>query len=410
MQTVVLKNARIFDGYSADLLDGGSVAVETGRIKEVSDSDIALADAQHIDCGGRFLMPGLIDAHFHAYTPTVDIIGLDRMPSALISSHAASILEGTLQRGFTTVRDAGGADIGLWLAIEQGLIEGPRLFYSGKAISQTGGHGDQRAFGEVDICACGTYSGTLSIVADGADAVRRAVREELRKGATQIKILLSGGIFSKTAPLWLPQLTDEEVSAAVYEASTRRTYVMAHCHTDEGARRCVKLGVRSIEHGSMIGAETARMIADAGTFVVPTLSVVDVLRKHGADLGFSGDAMAKVNEIYGQMLHALEVCVTAGAKVALGADLLGNNFHPMQGGELELRGEVQPPIDVLRAATSVNAELLQQTGKLGTIAPDAYADIILIDGDPLKDLGLFRRPDESIPFIMRGGKIVKNIL
>ena len=206
-------------------------------------------------------MPGLIDAHFHAYTPTFDIVKIDRMPQALLASHARVILEGALQRGFTTVRDAGGGDIGLWMAIEQGLIQGPRFFFSGKAISQTGGHGDARPGTVVEPCGCSGYTGSLSLVADGVDEVRRAVREELRKGARQIKLFVSGGVVSPTDPIWMPQFTDEEIRAAVHEASTRRTYVMAHCLTDDGARRCVESGVRSIEHGTEISEDTARLIA-----------------------------------------------------------------------------------------------------------------------------------------------------
>ena len=281
----VLRNARVFDGASAELNDGATIVVENDRIREITISPGSFADARVIDCRGHFLMPGLIDAHFHAYTPTFDILKIDRMPPALLVSHARVILEGALQRGFTTVRDAGGGDIGLWMAIEEGWIQGPRFFFSGKSISQTGGHGDARPATVIEPCGCPGYSGALSVVADGVDEMRRAVREELRKGARQIKLHVSGGVVSPTDPIWMPQFSDEEISAAVHEASTRRTYVMAHCLTDDGARRCAKSGVRSIEHGTEIFEDTARLIAAQKAFVVPTLSVVDVLRKHAADLG-----------------------------------------------------------------------------------------------------------------------------
>src|SRR5262245_11504077 len=243
----VLTNARVFDGVSAELSEGVAVVVEGERIREIARKAPAFDNTRTIDCAGRVLMPGLIDAHFHAYTPTFDIRKIDTMPQALLVSHASAILEGALQRGFTTVRDAAGGDIGLWMAIEAGLIQGPRFYFSGKAISQTGGHGDLRPATIVEPCPCAGYTGSISVVADGVDEVRRAVREELRKGARQIKLFVTGGVASPTDPVWMPQFTEDEIRAAVYEASTRRTYVMAHCLTDDGARRCVLAGVRSIE-------------------------------------------------------------------------------------------------------------------------------------------------------------------
>jgi imidazolonepropionase-like amidohydrolase len=406
----VLSNARVFDGVSAELTEGASVVVEGERIREISRKTPTFKDARSIDCGGRFLMPGLIDAHFHAYTPTFDIISTDRMPQSLLVSHATAILEGALQRGFTTVRDAAGGDIGLWMAIEAGLIQGPRFFFSGKAISQTGGHGDMRPDTVVEPCSCGRYTGSLSMVADGVDEMRRAVREELRKGARQIKLFVSGGVVSPTDPLWMPQFTEEEIRAAVYEASTRRTYVMAHCHTDDAARRCVEYGIRSIEHGTQISDDTARLIAANKVFVVPTLSVVDVVRKHGPSLGVPPMGLAKIKGLYEEMLKSIEACTRAGVKVALGSDLLDHEFHKLQGGELALRAEVNKPIDVLRSATSVNAELLQMEGQLGCIQPGAYADMLAVNGDPFKDLGLFREPQIHIPLVMKGGVCVRNAL
>jgi imidazolonepropionase-like amidohydrolase len=406
----VLRNARIFDGVSEELNDGATVIVEDDRIREITTTPDSFADARVIDCRGHFLMPGLIDAHFHAYTPTFDIFKIDRMPQALLASHARVILEGALQRGFTTVRDAGGGDVGLWMAIEQGLIQGPRFFFSGKAISQTGGHGDARPGTVVEPCGCSGYTGSLSLVADGVDEVRRAVREELRKGARQIKLFVSGGVVSPTDPVWMPQFTKEEICAAVYEASTRRTYVMAHCLTDDGARRCVESGVRSIEHGTDISEDTARLIAAKQAFVVPTLSVVDVLRKHAADLGLPPMSRQKIAGIYESYAKSIEVCTRAGVKIGLGSDLLGQEFHRLQGGELALRTEFNRPIDVLRSATSVNADLLQMSGQLGCIQPDAYADLLVTKSNPLRDPGLFRDSLANVSLIMKGGVCIRSAL
>ena len=218
----IFENCVVFDGVNEELLDGVSVVIEGDRIREVTTESVSIAEAYRIDCAGRILMPGLIDAHIHAYTPTFSFYNNDRLPDSLMANHAAVILEGMLNRGFTSVRDAGGADQGLWLAIEQGLIKGPRLFYAGKAISQTGGHGDMRPGDTVEPCGCSTYSGSISMVADGPDEVRKAAREELRKGAHQIKLFASGGVTSPSDPIWMNQFTEEEIRVAVYEASTRR--------------------------------------------------------------------------------------------------------------------------------------------------------------------------------------------
>lgn len=407
---VVLANARVFDGISEEIAEGQHVVVEGERIREIASAPPSFRDAIVLDCRGRYLMPGLIDAHFHAYSPSFDIAGGDRMPAALMASHAGKILQGALERGFTTVRDAAGADIGLFLAIEHGLIRGPRLFFAGRALSQTGGHGDIRRGDEVQPCGCHGYSGLLSRVVDGVDEVRRAVREELRKGAHQIKIFVSGGVLSPTDPLWMPQFTADEISAAVYEAATRRSYVMAHCHTDEGAARCVELGVRSVEHGTLINRdETARLIAARKSFVVPTLSVIDALQRNAPAARLSAESMDKLKSIGDQAYRSIEVCHRAGVQLGLGTDLLGHAFHPLQGGELELRGRVQKPIEVLRSATSGNAALLQKSGELGQIAPGACADILVLDGNPVDDLALFREP-ARIPVVMKGGIFIRNAL
>lgn len=406
----VFRNARVWDGHSSEVLEGHSVVVEGDRIREVSKAP-QLADPRVIECNGRFVIPGLIDAHFHAYSPSFNILANDSMPAALMASHAAKVLEGTLQRGFTTVRDAAGGDIGLAMAIEQGLIAGPRFFFAGKALSQTGGHGDSRPSDWSHACSCGKYGGLLSVVADGVDAVRAAAREQLRRGAQQIKIFVSGGGLSPTDPMWMNQFTAEEIAAVVYEAQTRRTYVMAHSHTDEGARRCAELGVRTIEHGTMIHLEsTAVAIRDAGAFVVPTLSVVDVLCRHAKELSLPPMTLEKLKGIKEAMHTSVELCTRTGVKLGFGTDLMDHRFHPSQGGEFELRGETCKPIDVLRSATSVNAEILQRADELGCLEAGAFADLLVLEKDPFKELSLFRSPQQNIPIVMKAGEFVRNTL
>lgn len=406
------ESALVFDGQSEEIA-AGTVVVEGARIVEVTNGGAYRGRTdRRIDCAGRFLMPGLIDAHFHAYTPTFDIDRNDHMPPPLLAAYAARILEDTLSRGFTSVRDAGGGDIGLRIAIDRGLIRGPRFFFSGKALSQTGGLGDFREPDLHETCGCHGYRGSLSIAVDGPEQVRRAAREELRKGATQIKIFVSGGVASPSDPVWMRQFTDEEILAVVSEAATRRTYVMAHSHTDEGARRCAQLGVRTIEHGTMIESDaTAQLIASSKTYVVPTLSVADVMIRNASQVRYlvsQPDKLHFLKNVYQTMLLSIERCRRAGVKLGLGADLLGMEFHSFQGGELELRGEVDRPIDVLRSATSMNAEIIQQADELGCIKVGAYADILVLEGDPLKNLGLFREPSKNIPVVMKGGEFVRN--
>ena len=406
----VLHNARLWDGVSDEAVDNATVVIEGARICEAGAGVSYSAEATRIDCGGRFLMPGLIDAHYHANTPSYDFYGTDRMHPALLASHAVQLLTGAVDRGYTTIRDAGGGDVGLAQALDAGLIDGPRFFYPGKALTQTGGHGDMRKRGEPDLCGCGEYAGVICEAVDGPDEIRKAVRQRFRQGATQIKIFLSGGVSTELAPLEMPHFTDAEILVAVEEAARRGSYVMAHCHTDAGARRCVELGVRTIEHGSLITPETAKLIAEAGSYVVPTLSAGELIAKNAADLGLPASATQKVREVNKRTLEAIEACVKAGVKLGLGCDLHGDIFLQTQGRELLLRGQIQRPVDVLRSATSINAEIVQRAGELGQITPGALADLILVDGDPLSDLSVFVESAKTVRLVIIDGKVRRDRL
>jgi imidazolonepropionase-like amidohydrolase len=408
MTIVVFENGRLFDGHSNELVDGCRVVVEAGVIREISPGPVTFADCVRIDCQQQTLMPGLIDAHFHAYLTSADIDAIDRMPRSLLSQYGAAALRGALRRGFTTLRDACGADFGLVMALERGLIEGPRLLISGKGISQTGGHGDGRSAQREDPCGC-AYCGTLSVLADGVDEVRKAVREELRKGANQIKIFASGGVTSPTDPIWMRQFTQAEIVAVVEEAATRRTYVMAHCHTSESARVCVESGVRSIEHGSEIDVATAQLIAARGCFVVPTLVVADVAREHGAAIGYRAENLAKLEGLLESMYASITTCARHGAQLGFGTDLPGN-VGQHQNREFRLRARVQSSGDILRSVTSTNAALLQMEGKIGCIRPGAYADLLVVNGNPLAHADLLADPDRNISLIMAAGTIVRSSL
>ena len=408
--TIVFEGCRVFDGVSAAPREDATVVVENGRIKEVADGAVrAPADATRVACGGRTLMPGLIDAHFHALLVDLNIPSIEDMPPSLLYQHARHSLEGALRRGFTTVRDAGGADLGLAMAVERGLIAGPRILFAGRGLSQTGGHGDMRSQTRFEPCGCAAYHGPITQVADGVDAVRQAAREELRKGAHQIKMMVSGGVLSPADPLWMDQYSDEEIRVGVEEAATRRTYVMAHAHTASAVRRCAALGVRSIEHGTQIDAEAAEAAAAAGAFVVPTLVTLFAMIESGAEFGLPKIYADKLQGLGDDGLRSLEICRAAGLPIGFGTDLLGQ-LQDRQSQEFLIRSEVLAPVDVLRSATSVNAELIQRPGELGTIAPGAVADILVVDGDPLGDLGLLQEQGRHIPVIVKEGRFCKNAL
>ncbi len=398
---LVLRNASIFDG-DRRLAGRHTVVVADGLIGEVTDGPVAAAPgARSIDLAGRTLMPGLIDAHFHPVSPTLDVGRIDTMPASYRALDARAHLEAALSRGFTTVRDAGGADAGLARATAEGLIRGPRLLVAGKALSQTGGHGDMRAAGAIPLCGCG-YHGALSAVVDGADAVRLAVREELRRGADHIKLFVSGGVLSPTDPLWMDQFSAAEIRAAVEEAATRRSYVMAHAHTAAAALRCARLGVRSIEHGTLIDGPTAAELAPSGVFVVPTLAVIEALRADAVPL--PPGAAHKLAGLADEAHRAVEACASAGVPLGLGTDLFGV-LRDRQADELVIRARLQGAAATLRAATRTNARLIGYEGRLGTVARGAIADLLVVDGDPLEDIAIFTRPATGLVLIITEGRI-----
>ena len=405
--STLFRHGRIFDGAGEELLEDVEVLVEGSRIVEVSDVPIRSGTAEVVDLRGRTLMPGLIDAHFHAIAASPDLGAVEHMPPSLIAQHARANLEATLLRGFTTVRDAAGADYGLARAIEAGLIAGPRLFYSGHALSQTGGHGDFRSYeSEPAICSCGLGARHFSTVADGVPEVRRAAREELRRGATQIKIMGSGGVSSPSDPISNLQYSEEEIRAAVWEAHSWGTYVMAHVYTPEAIRRCVEYGVRSVEHANLIDAGTAAFAAERGAFVVPTLATYESLGRRGAALGLPKVSLDKLGAVSDAGVASLEVLRDAGVKTGFGTDLLGA-MHEDQLTEFGIRARALPNVEILRQATSLNAEMLGRSGELGTVAPDALADLIVVDGDPIADLGVLSGQGERISLVMKGGRVFK---
>jgi imidazolonepropionase-like amidohydrolase len=409
---IVFRSARIFDGESEKLVEGKDVVVAGGIIESVSGPEKASDQkSEVIDCSGRVLMPGLIDAHVHVYAAGLNLTRVAQLPMSYLAHYASVFLRGCLDRGFTTVRDVGGADVGLASAIKDGLLGPvPRLLYGGRVITQTGGHGDFRpgdhALDGVVCCGCSFHSDHLAVVADGVDAVRRAVREELRRGASHIKIMGSGGVASPTDPLDRCQYSDDEIKAAVDEASRAGSYVAAHCHPTEAVRRAAAFGVRSIEHATLIDRETAEFVAGRESFTVPTMSTLFALLEEGETLGLPAASMEKLGKIGDSAIASLEIMKRAGVKMGFGTDLLGS-LHVRQSTEFTLRAQVLPAIDILRSACSVNAELMGQTGKLGCIRKGALADLLVIDGNPVEDISLLAGERKGIEMIMKGGQFWK---
>ena len=410
MSLLLFHDAALLDPAAGELRPGCDVLVEGERIAEVSERPIASSAAERIELRGATLMPGLIDAHVHAVITSMDLAAMERKPVTLVAHEARRVLEGMLQRGFTTVRDAGGADWGLAQAVESGLVAGPRLFFSGRVLSQTGGHGDFRPRAESgSLCACQVHSSYFSHVADGVDAVRKAAREELRRGAHQVKIMASGGVASPTDPIWNLQYSEGEMTAIVEEARGWRTYAMAHAYTPDAIARAVRAGVRTIEHGNLIDAASATLVKEHGAYLVPTLVTYFMIQKFGRALRFPEASLRKLNDVLDAGLASLEIAKRAGVPMGFGTDLLGET-HEHQSREFGIRAKVLAPAEILRSATVVNAEILGRPGELGVIAPGALADLLVVDGNPLEDVSLLEGQGEHLRAILKAGRFYKNQL
>jgi len=411
LTSYLFHNGLFLDPRRDELREGIEVLIEGGLVKEVSDRPIAAAGAQRIDLRGRTLMPGLIDAHIHLALLEVNLQLLSDVPLSLLAARSSIAMRAMLDRGFTTLRDTGGADWGLKAAVEQGLFTGPRLFIAGQPISQTGGHGDFRTRTQTTVtCACCSGLTSVARVADGVPDVIKAVRDELRKGADHIKIMVSGGVASQLDPLESLQYRVDEIEAAVDEATRWGTYVCAHAYSTKAIERAVRAGVRTIEHGNLIDAPTAKLMAERGAFVVPTLVAYDSLKKRGPAYGLSEYSLAKNELVLHAGLRSLEIFRTAGVKIGFGSDLLGQlqNDHC---NEFVIRREVMSAQEIIRSATLVNAEIVRREGKLGEVVPGAHADLVVVDGNPYRDISvLASEGSRRIAAIMLGGKFVKNEL
>lgn len=401
---LILENATLLDPTQAQPQPGMSLVVEGRTIRDVTDRPVTLRDAERIDLGHRTVLPGLIDAHVHLVASLANLGANALLPEPLVALRAAKLMREMLHRGFTTVRDVGGATNGLRLARDEGLVEGPRLSLSGKALSQTGGHGDFTGRSDPrDPAPVGRRLGALARVVDGVDAVRRAAREEIRAGADFIKIMANGGVASPTDPIAFLGFSEGEICAAVEEAAMAQTYVAAHLYTDAAIARAVRCGVHSLEHCNLITEATAAEAAAAGCIAVPTLITYEALNDEAAALGMGPESVAKIDDVRLAGMESLERMHRAGLPMAFGTDLLAQ-MHRRQAEEFTIRGRVLPAIEVIRSATTVAARLLRQEGRIGCLAPGAWADLVVVDGDPLADLSLLARP---LAGIMQDGRWVR---
>ncbi len=410
MQRLVVDNVRPFDSRQGRLGPPSRIVIESGRIREVTAEPRQVDDAQHIDGGGRVALPGLIDAHVHVTAASHDLTRLALQPPSLITAESSRILHDMLQRGFTTVRDAGGADFGLQAAVAQGLFEGPRLFIAGFPVSQTGGHADMRPMGVRQrefFCSCAGL-GLIGAIADGVGEVRRAVREQVRNGANQIKIMAGGGIASPSDPLEGTQFSLEELRAACEEADAANLYTMAHAYSPRAVTRAVQAGVRSIEHGNLIDESTAKVMKTEGAFLVPTLSTYAALADEGERLGWSPAMLDKLALVGQRGIDAVRIAAAAGVPVVFGTDLLGH-MHARQSGEFALRQQAMSAVQVLQSATWTAARLMRQEGRIGELAAGAHADLLVVEGDPTQELSMLARP-AGLRLIVQAGRVVKNTL
>jgi imidazolonepropionase-like amidohydrolase len=408
-QQILFENFELLEPSFGELRGGYQLLIEGDMVKELSETPIKAPDAAVIDCGKRILMPGLIDCHVHAIHSEVNVRFMEMPPLTLVTARAATRLRAMLDRGFTTVRDTGGADWGIKTAIETGHITGPRLYIAGRSIGPTGGHSDSRQrTNRGGECVCRNGLQFKSAIADGVDEVRKS-REQMRQGADHVKIMMSGGVAFPHDPLDSLQFSDGEVSAVVDEATAFGRYVCAHAYSAEAITRAARLGVRTIEHGNRIDDASAKLMAEKGMYLVANLVTYYAMKERAAQFGMIGESLAKNEVVLQGGLKSLEACKRHGIPVAYGSDLLGE-LHWDQSKEFTIRQEVVSPIEIIRSATRIRAEVLRLPGKLGTLQPGAFSDAILIDGNPLKDLALLGDQGKHLSLIMKAGILRKNRL
>jgi imidazolonepropionase-like amidohydrolase len=411
----LIQNVNIFDGRSDQLTTGMSVLVEGNKIARIAKSITAPAGAMVIDAAGRTMTPGFIDAHAHImFQMSVgEAANSDELYFGYVATQTASTY---LTHGFTTIRDVSGNTFSLKKAIDRGIVAGPRIYPSGPMISQTSGHSDHRTDANQSALIAKEPSTFMKYnmvqIADGRAEVLVAVRENLRRGASQIKIAVGGGTGSYADPLDVIEYTPDEIRAAVEAAADWGTYVTAHVYNSEGIRRAIDNGVKCIEHGQLVDEATLQYMKDNGIWLSPQVIAYTFIPK-----GFTEDQAEKHRQAYAGIDQMFTMAKRIGfTKIAFGSDIITDPETMMRiNEEFGFRTKWFTPVEILRQATSNNAELLAMSGprnpypgKLGVIEEGAYADLLLINGDPLKDISILTTPEENLALIMKDGKIYKN--
>jgi imidazolonepropionase-like amidohydrolase len=417
----LFQNVRIFDGASAALSAPSNVLVRGNTIERISVNPITVetnANVHVIAANGRVLMPGLIDAHWHAFmaaTPQMLLMTADPSYLQLLAARQA---EATLMRGFTTVRDLGGPVFGLKRAIDEGVMIGPRIYPSGAFISQTSGHGDFRFSFELPRTPGGPLSHSevegVAAIADSPDEVRLRAREQLRQGASQIKLMAGGGVASPYNPIESTQYTEAEIRAAVEAADNWGTYVTVHAYTPRAIRQAVAAGVKCIEHGHLIDEPTAKLLADKGIW----WSLQPFLDDEDASPLVNPVSQQKRLQVFAGTDNAYKLAKKYHIKTAFGTDLLFDaKVASRQGAQLAKLVRWYTPAEALKMATADNGELMALSGfinpypgKLGAVEEGALADLLLVDGNPLENIKLIEDPDKNFLVIMKDGTIYKNTL
>ena len=398
---LTIKNVSIFDGESEELFEG-DIQIVDGTISEIG-KNLSTSD-QVMDAKGKFAIPGLIDNHFHAYGISLDMVAAETGPRSYAALKGAVRLKSALKRGFTTVRDVAGGDIGLRTALEEKLIMGPRYFFTGPALSQTGGHGDFRTAHMSDDVCC--FDGLGTEVVDGVDNLRTAVRNRFRTGAHAIKIMSSGGVVSLTDPIRIPQYSSEEIRAVTDEATRRNSYVAAHAYSPEAIVHAVSNGVRSIEHGNLLDAKTAEFMAANKAVLVPTLVTYFSMSVEGIKMGMNEIMLSKNAEVLDNGKLAIDHARSAGVLIGFGSDLMGD-FERYQLQGIRHQADVLTPVELLRSLTSNNAKILNHEN-LGRLKAGCVGDVLLLNSNPLEKPASLWEDVERV--VIQSGNVVSTSL
>ncbi|MQA12359.1 MAG: amidohydrolase family protein [Pseudonocardiaceae bacterium] len=402
--SLLLRNAHVLDVEAGDYRELDLLCVD-GRVAEADSRLSGSTEVPELDVRGAHVLPGLIDCHVHVIAVSANLSAVAAMPPSYVTAGAIRNMGRILDRGFTTVRDTGGADYGLVRAREHGFIRGPRLIFGGKSLSQTGGHGDKRPvdthlYDDHPCCA-----GTGRVV-DGVDAVRQAAREELRKGAHHIKVHASGGVSSPADHINATQYSMAELRAVVEEVEAAERYVTVHAYPARAINRALEAGVHCVEHGNLLDERSIELFLQHNAFLVPTLVTYWALQNEGMDHGLPRVSWEKVGQVLEGGLSALERAAREGVQLAFGTDLLGG-MQQRQNEEFRIRAQVQQPIEIIRAATMTAARLVGMPGDIGTLAPGAHADLVVLNDDPLQNIDALANP-ANIRLVVQAGAVVKD--